>query len=185
MAIADIERDNLLERLKAGDEDALKEIFDIYYEPLCIYSVQFTEKEYESKDIVQDIFIRIWEKKLYSNITHLNMYLFLSVRNESIKHAQRNGYYKSIEELEELAYDTWDSEFSEEEINEKRQRLNDTLLKLSPKEHQVLTEIIINDKRYKQVAEEMHISVNTVKTHLKRAMKILRNDGTLCLIPFM
>ena len=51
-------------------------------------------------------------------------------------------------------------------------------------EHEVLTEIIINDKHYKQVAEELGISVNTVKTHLRLAMKVLRREGTLMLLPF-
>lgn len=185
MAIVDMERGYLLERLKEGDEDALKEIFDIYYEPLCFYSVQFTGEESESEDIVQDLFIRIWEKKLYRNITQLKIYLFMAVKNESIKRIKSHGYYESIEELEELSYDSWNEGFTEEDITERHQRLQVTLQKLSPKEYQVLTEIFVHDKRYKQVAEEMHISINTVKTHLKRAMKILRNDGTLCLIPFI
>lgn len=79
-----------MERLKGGDENALKEIFDIYYEPLCIYSVQFTEQELESEDIVQDLFIRIWEKHLYKGINHLAMYLFFAVRNKSIAYAKRH-----------------------------------------------------------------------------------------------
>lgn len=176
---------DLLIRLKEGDEDALKEIFDIYYESLCVYSVQITEQESESEDIVQDLFIRIWVKKLYRNITNLHTYLFLAVRNESIKYAKQNNSYEDIKDLEELAYDSWDDNFAEEAIAEKRNKLNDTLQKLSPKEYQVLTEIIVNDKHYQEVADEMHISINTVKTHLKRAMKTLRNDGTLYLIPFL
>ena len=176
---------DLLIRLKEGDEDALKEIFDIYYESLCVYSVQITEQESESEDIVQDLFIRIWVKKLYRNITHLHTYLFLAVRNESIKYAKQNNSYEDIKDLEELAYDSWDDNFAEEAIAEKRNKLNDTLQQLSPKEYQVLTEIIVNDKHYQEVADEMHISINTVKTHLKRAMKTLRNDGTLYLIPFL
>ena len=185
MTVNNIERDNrLLERLKGGDENALKEIFDIYYEPLCIYSVQFTEQELESEDIVQDLFIRIWEKHLYKGINHLAMYLFFAVRNKSIAYAKRHGLYEDIEEIEESAYSSWEEGFTEEEIAEKRRRLHTTLRRLSPKEYTVLTEIIVNDKRYKQVAEEMNISVNTVKTHLRRAMQLLRKEGTLALIPF-
>ena len=185
MTVQNAERDNrLLERLKVGDETALKEIFDIYYMPLCIYSVQFREQELESEDIVQDLFIRIWEKRLYQNITQLGMYLFFAVRNQSLAYARKHGLYEDVEELEKESYASWDEGFSEEEINEKRLRLHATLEKLSPMEHEVLTEIIINDKHYKQVAEELGISVNTVKTHLRLAMKVLRREGTLMLLPF-
>lgn len=185
MTAANIERDNrLLDRLKGGDEGALKEIFDIYYEPLCIYSVQFTERQLESEDIVQDLFIDIWEKRLYQGISHLAMYLFYAVRNKSVAYARKQGLYEDIEDLEESSYATWEEGFSEDLIAEKRRKLHATLRQLSPKEYEVLTEIIIYDKRYKQVAEEMNISVNTVKTHLRRAMKALRKDGALLLIPF-
>lgn len=186
MTATNTDRDiQLLERLKEGDEEALKAIFDIYYEPLCVYSVQFTEQEPASEDIVQDLFIRIWEKKLYRNITHLSMYLFFSVRNESIAFAKRQGHYEDIADLEESAYADWDEGFSEKDIAERRQKLHSSLQRLSPKEYTVLTEIIIHDKRYKQVADEMNISVNTVKTHLRRAMQSLRKDGTLLLLPFI
>lgn len=185
MIAQNTERDNqLLDRLKAGDEEALKEIFDIYYKPLCIYSVQFTEQEQESEDIVQDLFIRIWEKHLYRQITQLGMYLFFAVRNQSMAYARKHEQYEDIEDLEKDLYTEWNDDFSEEEINQKRRQLHDTLKKLSPKEYAILTEIIVNSKPYKQVAQEMDISVNTVKTHLRRAMKVLREEKTLVFLPF-
>ena len=185
MIAQNTERDNqLLDRLKAGDEKALKEIFDTYYKSLCIYSVQFTEHEQESEDIVQDLFIRIWEKHLYRNITQLSMYLFFAVRNQSIAYARRHALFEDIEDLEKESYTEWNDDFSEEEIEQKRRQLHDTLKKLSSKEYAVLTEIIINNKQYKQVAQEMKISVNTVKTHLRRAMETLRKDKTLAFLPF-
>lgn len=46
--------------------------------------------------------------------------------------------------------------------------------KLPEQEYNVLVKIVLEDKKYKEVAEELHISVNTVKTHLSRALKMLR-----------
>ena len=48
------------------------------------------------------------------------------------------------------------------------------LKKLPEQEYNVLVKIVLEDKKYKEVAEELHISVNTVKTHLSRALKMLR-----------
>lgn len=174
----------LLDRLKQGDENALKEIVDLYYTPLCVYSVQFTECEQESEDIVQDLFIRIWEKRLFDNITNLRMYLFISVHNMSVAAAKHHNNYEDIEELESMSYQSWEDGFTEDDIAEKRLRLQESLKKLSPKEYDVLIRIIINDRKYKEVAEEMGVSVNTIKMHLKRAMKKLRNEEMMLLIYF-
>lgn len=91
IAYSKTDRDNkLLDRLKNGDENALKEIVDIYYVPLCMYSVQFVESEQESEDIVQELFVRIWEKRLFEKITNLKMYLFISVRNTSVAFGEKS-----------------------------------------------------------------------------------------------
>lgn len=176
--------DHLLDRLREGDETALREIFDIFYTALCVYSVQFTEDESESEDIVQDLFVRLFERKLFHQIHHLRSYLFLAVRNESIAAARKRFLRPDIEPLEEQAYLAEEDPMDEEALLERRARLNESLRHLSPKEYAVLTEIILNNKQYKQVAAEMNVSVNTVKTHLRRAMQSLRKDRTLLLLPF-
>ncbi len=56
----------------------------------------------------------------------------------------------------------------------KRNQLLAELKKLPEQEYNVLVKIILEDKKYKEVAEELHISINTVKTHLSRALKMLR-----------
>lgn len=175
----------LLARLKQGDNTALKEVFDTFYTALCVYSVQFTEDETESEDIVQDMFVRIWERRLYMNIHNLRTYLFLSVRNASIAAARRRFLRNDIEPLEELSYTSADEAYDDEAIADRHRRLVESLARLSPKEYTVLTEIIVNNKQYKQVAVEMNISVNTVKTHLRRAMQALRKEKTLFFVPFL
>lgn len=186
MAATNTERDiTLLRRLNNGDEGAIKDIFDIFYEPLCAYSLQFTEQEMASEDIVQDLFVNIWSRHLYKNIKHLSMYLFLAVRNQSVAYAKKQGHYEGIEDIEELAYSSMEDGFTYDDIAARKRKLDESLRHLSPKEYTVLTEIIINEKKYRQVAEEMHISVNTVKTHLRRAMQSLRKEGTLLFMPFI
>lgn len=179
------DRDNrLLDRLKQGDENALKEIVGIYYVPLCVYSVRFTENEQESEDIVQDLFIRIWEKRLYEKISNLRMYLFISVHNLSIAYAKSHMIHDALEDIESKETNPWDEGLTEEEISGRIQALRDSLKKLSPKEHKILFRIIIDEQKYKDVADEMGISVNTVKIHLKRAMQKLRNKNLLFFIYF-
>ena len=68
----------------------------------------------------------------------------------------------------------FDDFYDEEELLQKRSQLLAELKKLPEQEYNVLVKIVLEDKKYKEVAEELHISVNTVKTHLSRALKMLR-----------
>lgn len=173
--------DVLLENLKSGSEAAFKELFDTYYVVLCVYSVQITESETQSEDLVQELFLKLWDKKLYLNIKNLKLYLFYSVRNLSIACAKQNNLYLDIQDLEEEVYSPIDDVYDNEELEMKRQKLQASLAKLSPQESKVLIEIILNGKKYKEVAGELNISINTVKTHLGRALRLLRKDKDLLL----
>lgn len=79
-----------------------------------------------------------------------------------------------LDELEEESYSPIDDFYDEEELLQKRSQLLAELKKLPEQEYNVLVKIVLEDKKYKEVAEELHISVNTVKTHLSRALKMLR-----------
>ena len=105
---------------------------------------------------------------------NIKSYLFQSVKNISIDYIRKNQKY-SFQKIEE------DSYISEEDINEEYiqvqyKKLHHKLRTLPPNEYKVLMAIIVEDKKYKQVADEMNISVNTVKTHYSRAMKSLRKE---------
>lgn len=76
--------------------------------------------------------------------------------------------------MEEESYSPIDDFYDEEELLQKRNQLLTELKKLPEQEYNVLVKIVLEDKKYKEVAEELHISVNTVKTHLSRALKMLR-----------
>ena len=77
--------------------------------------------------------------------------------------------------MEEESYSPIDDFYDEEELLQKRNQLLAELKKLPEQEYNVLVKIILEDKKYKEVAEELHISINTVKTHLSRSLNMLRS----------
>lgn len=163
------------EKLRSGDEEAFQRLFHCYYVPLCLYSVQITESIEDSEDLVQDFFLRFWEKKFYRDVdTDLKAYLFNSVRNLSLNYVKKHRTYV-FEELEEHACMSED-DCTEEEIANSYRHLHAAFQQLSPQEARVLRSIVLQGKSYKEVAEEMGISVNTVKTHLARGMRFLRTQ---------
>lgn len=176
-----IKEDCILEELKLGKDAALKTLFDTYYIPLCAYSVQFTDSLEVSEDIVQEFFIRFWEKKRYIDISgKLQTYLFNAIKNSSLNYIKKERPY-SLSELEELACSS-EPTFDEEELIDRRKKLHACLQQLSPQEYKVLVAIVLENKKYKEVAEELNISVNSVKTYFARALKFLRTQKLLSIL---
>ncbi len=168
----------ILEKFETNGESGLKLLFDVYYLPLCLYSVQITDSFEQSEDIVQDLFIVFWEKRLYKSIkSNLRNYLFSSVKHSSYAFLQKNNFVP-IKEIEESSYFYIEEIYDQEELEEKKRRLYEELKKLSVQEYKVVNAIIVQRKKYKEVAEEMDISVNTVKTYLFRALKQLRSNSS-------
>lgn len=137
-----------------------------------LYSSQVLRKH--QKIIVQNLFVSFWDKNSHTTISsNLHAWLFNAVRFSSLTKVQRERYF-SLDEMEEESYSPIDDFYDEEELLQKRNQLLAELKKLPEQEYNVLVKIILEDKKYKEVAEELHISINTVKTHLSRALKMLR-----------
>lgn len=167
-----------------NDEEVFKEIVSTYYAQLCAFSVQYTDAIQVSEDLVQDVLLRFWEEKKYRLATDsLRAYIFKAVRNASIDYIRKNKM-QIFTDLEEAAYLT-EEEISEIELQSQQQALHKLLDRLPVQERRVILAIVVDNKKYKDVAYEMGISVNTVKTHLSRAMKYLRKNNIKMLTFFL
>ncbi len=170
--------------LKEGDRKGLKEIFDLLYTPLCLFSEKFVGKREVAEDIVQEVFISFWEKKSYESIkSNLSSYLYRSVRNKSINYLRAlkiktcdwmDDYLEIYEEIDDT------QEYKEEILKKTHQAIEEL-----PKGcRNVFTSVTFNKLSYKQAAEYHNISINTVRSQLQRATKKLHEklDGLSFLI---
>ena len=87
-----------------------------------------------------------------------------------------------MEELLDTEIDITESITDEEELREKERKIMEELEKLPKQELSAVQAVILENKKYKEAAEELNISVNTLKTHLSRALKRLRKDNNLILL---
>ncbi|MBP4142580.1 sigma-70 family RNA polymerase sigma factor [Flavobacterium sp. I-SCBP12n] len=167
----------ILEKLKVGDSSAYKELFDLYYMPLSVYSLKYCDSFELAEDIVQDLFIKFWDKKIYLDLDQaISPYLFKAVKNNSLKAVKKQSKY-FFEEIEDqvnvlMEEERLDLEFLEQE----KQKLYTEIEALPLKSKEVFKAIVLENQKYKEVALELGISVNTVKTHYSRALKQLRNS---------
>lgn len=179
---------NILEALHTNRAKGFRAMFDAYYTPLCLFSLQLTDDFDASEDIVQTFFVSFWEKRLHENIgTSLHYYLFRSIRNNTLAYLRKNGATDRMPIDEALLSDQQLKEFidyghNEKLLSEREEMLHKALATLSPQELEAMQQVVVNEQSYKDAALTMGISVNTVKTHLRRAMKKLRTMSPILIV---
>ena len=165
--------DLVIEEIKKGNHEAFKRFFDQNYAEMVSYAQGYLFDLAASEDIVQDIFVYIWENAQKIQIeTSLKSYIFRMVKNKCL------NYLKSIKikdsfNVMEFSMDlisSYDFEASSEEdktiIYHQILKIIDTL---PDKMQQIVRLKFIDNLKYKEIADKLGISVNTVKTQLQRA----------------
>jgi RNA polymerase sigma-70 factor (ECF subfamily) len=141
-----------------------------------MYSTQFTTDRTEAEEIVQDFFVRFWQRhQLVSLTDSLKSYLFLSVKNGSLNYLKHKKveekYIRQMTELsnQHLVYDP--DLYLSSELQEKVKNAID-LLPERCREIFIMSRIrgLKND----EIADDLHISKRTVETQISKALKVLR-----------
>lgn len=171
-----ISEKDIIEQIMAKDQDGLRRLFDFYYKPLCVFALKYLDSFDESEDVVQEVFVRFWDRykgKRFSG--SVKSYLFYAVRNNSLKYInqQKKDIFVEIGSLSEVLIDVPQCE---EEKEQQKLLLHGEIEKLPDQAKKVFELIVLEDLKYKEAAEELNISVNSVKTHLSRALKQLRGS---------
>ena len=124
--------ERILALFAENKEKAFRLLYDTYYLPLCLYSVQFTGSTETSEDIVQNLFVSFWDKNSHTTISsNLHAWLFNAVRFSSLTKVQRERYF-SLDEMEEESYSPIDDFYDEEELLQKRNQLSLVFLFFRP-----------------------------------------------------
>jgi len=180
MRLNDLE---ILEKLKKEDYSGFKILFDQYYKPLCIYSFKYCDSFSQAEDIVQDLFVKFWENKLYKKLdSSIGPYLFKSVKNNTFQDIKNKSRYQ-FDDIESQVNGLFeDEDIDIENIEKEKNRLYKEIEALPEKSREVFKLIVIENLKYKETAEQLGVSVNTVKTHYSRALKQLRNSLNIIIV---
>lgn len=173
----------LFERIRTGDEAAFKIIYNKYAPRLYYFVYEYVPFNDVVENIIQETFMALWEKKsTLTADTNLGAYLFTVAKNNCLyklrdrRYRQRlfdltdvNGIEMTanLDALEEL--DTSQLAFSEIE-----RIIGQTLDQLPPQCRAVFVLSRFDDKKNREIAEELGISEKTVEGHITKALKTLR-----------
>jgi len=168
----DVGPNQLLRAFQAGDETAFELVFKQYYKPLRVQAFLILNNEEEAEDQVQQLFLDVWNRKLYKNIQEVKAYLHTAIRNRCLNQVTKASHQNKVllEYAETLSLSvTYD---------EKEPRLQPgfqaALNELPTQRFRAFQLVYIEDKKYMQAAQEMGISINSLKSHLKLAVKYLK-----------
>lgn len=162
----------LTRELKEGKEVAFDYLFRTRYKNLCRFAATFVVQFDVAEDIVQDIFEKIWKKNTQIDESEsIDSYLFVAVRNACFTFLKNKREHVDLEEVKQnLKISEEVVEFETSELN----RLWREIEKLPLQCKVIFKLVVLEEKKYKDVADSLGISVNTVKTQMKIAYKTLR-----------
>lgn len=165
----------LLNRLKADDSDALKEIFYEFHNPVYLTILRIVNESGTAEDLAQDLFVRFWEKRHQLDIQgELGPYLRRMAINEGLGFLRKNKKY-SIEDIDEQ-YELSSPESSEslQAHNDLKHAIDKALNHLPPKCRTVFSLSRFEGLSYREIGEQMNISIKTVENQMGKALKIMR-----------
>ena len=168
----------LVHRLKEGDARAFDELYLKYFKLLCASAYFILKSENEAKDIVQGFFLDILEKRLFLSWQEdIKGYLFVSIRNRCLNRLKSQRVHEARKDGYSKLQDDHQHPDTGEEGGVHLQQLETIMESLRGQKKVALEMVYVHEKKYKEAASEMGISVNSFKTHLKGAIKALREHG--------
>jgi len=163
-------------KVQGGYEKQIRSLFEEHYDALCQLVFRIVGDRDAAEDIVQGVFSRVWAKRTEldweDRITH---YLYRSARNNAIDWLRKQRPKSELDEpmLDQLASE----ETADEDLREAMQlKLVQEAMELLPSRcKEVFTLQKLSGMTYREIAEELDISVKTVENQMVKALSIIRD----------
>jgi RNA polymerase sigma factor, sigma-70 family/RNA polymerase sigma-70 factor, Bacteroides expansion family 1 len=152
-----------------------RELFDRYYEPLCRSLEYYTRDTQAIEEIVEDIFVTLWENREHQQIEYIKAYLFSAARNRALNYLRDKQRQTSLLEL--WAQDSLQQMQGQDILDyDKLVPQLQKAVDLLPEKCREIFELKQKNRlTYNQIAELLHISVKTVESQMSIAHRKIRD----------
>jgi RNA polymerase sigma-70 factor (ECF subfamily) len=166
----------IFQSIKSGDEKALEMLFKEYYQPLCRYAMSYLEDPADAEEVVQNCFIKLWEKREKIDIqSSVKSYLYQIIRNaclNEIKHQKvKKSYGEMVSHQGELLSEASDQSTLKSELEEK---ISIALQSLPQQCRLIFTMSRFEELKYQEIADQLNLSIKTVENQMGKALKLMR-----------
>ncbi|WP_316834932.1 RNA polymerase sigma factor [Pedobacter nutrimenti] len=167
----------LLLRTAKGDQRAFSAIYHLYYDKIYKFSYRLLLSEELSEEVVQETMLLIWlgGDKL-KEIRNLDAYLKAVAKRKVIALFRRKAIEdRAVKELK-AAYSDVDNETEEGILYRESRKILEEGIMLLPSQQRLVYQLCYQDGlKYEEAAEKLRISPGTVQSHMKQALRFLRN----------
>ena len=169
----------LLQQMADDNRRAFTMLYRRYWEDLFITAAKALRGKGEAADVVQDVFLSLWNRRNELNIQgSLAAYLHTSVRYKCIHYIEKNitrrDYLLQLSEVE-VSNSSENAEVNLQ-LKEMQQTVSNTVAKMPAKMQEVYKLSRQEHLSYKEISERMGISVETVKKHIQHALHLIRTN---------
>lgn len=166
--------ENLLVRLRGGDEKSFVIIYDHFWEKLYYVAFQKLQSQEAAEEVVQEVFLTLWNKRQELEIETLQSYLAAMVRYSVYR------YYAKEQSLRNRETNYYENQLHERDLGEdiNNKLILDKIFELSnvlPEKCRLVFQYNkLEDRSLKEVAKRLNIAPKTAEAHLTKALKIIR-----------
>jgi RNA polymerase sigma-70 factor (ECF subfamily) len=186
-----LSNDELAALFKKKDIAAFDLLFEKFYQPLCFFASRIVQDNFSAEDIVQDVFVKLWEKEnIPDTLSSLRAYLYASVKNSCFNYLDKNVVKLKYEQhLSNHLQD--DSTILQTIIQaEVLRQIFDAVDTLPAQCRKIMRMTFEDGLKAQEIAKELGITVSTVNNQKMRGLSLLKNrlsdEGlTLSLLLFL
>ena len=180
--------EELMQEIKADNMIAFDILYKKYSKRLYKFGFSILKSQEEAENLIQDVFLNLWENRdKVVKDSSIKYYLFTIAYNSAIsiirKKVRETHFIEKLKLLQEIYEKPVNIEF---EYNELTNKLDDIINKLPQRQKEVYLLHRVEGLKYFEIAERLHISVNTIENHMSRALKTIRKKlGNYSLIAIL
>jgi RNA polymerase sigma-70 factor, ECF subfamily len=168
----------LVIRLKNNDKIAFEKIFNKYSERIYYFSYRYLKNKEESEEITQEVFVRLWNRRFdLKPELSFNSYLFMITKNAVIDLLRKRQKETSIDENYKIFNNDQQSQPDDKLVyKEINQVVESSIEELPFKRKQIFLMSREKGFTYKQIAAKLNISIKTVESHMRLALRQLKES---------
>lgn len=175
----------LIDEVREGKAEAYEYVFKTFYPRLRNYASHFVADVDDTEDILQDCFVRLWERRQTLTYVSIQALLFTMVRNGCLNYLKHqaivNGY--QVDHLAHVAgeerlynYDMLNSTDTELLYDELQRQIDRVMERLSPRTRQIFIMSRTEGMKNREIAQQLGISVKIVERHIGKALALFRKN---------
>lgn len=164
-----------LSQIAAGDQSAFRQVYTAYFKKLFQFALAIVRNRESAEEIVEDVFIRIWQQRTtLPAIQNLRVYLYTATKNTALNYLSRRAKESITEPFDHIHIEMDGNQVDPEQIlitAELYQKIQLAVERLPPRCKIIFKLVREDGLKYKEIAEVLNISVNTIDVQMAIAVK--------------